>query len=175
MTNLEMIDKLSQKAGVSKEQAEEALVKANWDILDAMLFIQKQNGTGDVSSSSSYSTYENRDDKAEGNHNYKTTEDGSYNGYIKKVAEFLEDLINKSINNSFVISRNEKKVLSCPVLVFVILTLASVSGFLLILIIGMFFNFKYSFTGTDLGNSKVNSVTDGAFKIVQNFKASLKQ
>lgn len=41
MERKEMIEKLMNKAKVSYEEAESALEKNNWDLLDAMIYLER--------------------------------------------------------------------------------------------------------------------------------------
>ena len=43
MTRLEMVEKIREKTGVTYEEACEALEKANWDMLDAVVTIEKEH------------------------------------------------------------------------------------------------------------------------------------
>ena len=42
MTNFEMVEILRDKANVSYEEAKAALENSNWDLLDAMLLLEKE-------------------------------------------------------------------------------------------------------------------------------------
>ena len=41
MDNFEKVEKLRQHANVSYEEAKEALERSDWDILDAMIYLEK--------------------------------------------------------------------------------------------------------------------------------------
>ena len=45
MENLEKVEKLRERANVSYEEAKEALEASNWDLLDAMVYLEKQGKT----------------------------------------------------------------------------------------------------------------------------------
>ena len=42
MDNFEKVEKLREKAGVSYEEAKTALEQCNYDLLDAMIYLEKQ-------------------------------------------------------------------------------------------------------------------------------------
>ncbi|MBQ6716870.1 MAG: hypothetical protein IJN21_10165 [Clostridia bacterium] len=42
MTRLEMVEKIREKTGATYEEAREALEKANWDMLDAIVSLEKE-------------------------------------------------------------------------------------------------------------------------------------
>ena len=46
MTNYEMVEKLSEKMGVTLEEAKTALEASDWDMLDAALLLEKEHGKG---------------------------------------------------------------------------------------------------------------------------------
>ena len=54
MTNFEMVEMLRQKANVSYEEAKAALEQANWDLLDAMVLLEKDGKV--IENGGSYST-----------------------------------------------------------------------------------------------------------------------
>ena len=54
MTNFEMVETLREKANVTYEEARDALEAANWDLLDAMLLLEKEGKVPE--SSASFST-----------------------------------------------------------------------------------------------------------------------
>ena len=45
MDNFEKVEKLREKANVSFEEAKAALEESNWDLLDAMIVLEKQGKT----------------------------------------------------------------------------------------------------------------------------------
>ncbi|MBQ2160246.1 MAG: hypothetical protein II444_00250, partial [Firmicutes bacterium] len=55
MDNFEKVEKLVQKAGVTYEEAKAALEKADGDLLDAMIILEKE-GKAEAPKQSSYST-----------------------------------------------------------------------------------------------------------------------
>ena len=42
MENLKLVDKLKNKTNISYEEAKTVLEKSNWDILDAMLYLEEK-------------------------------------------------------------------------------------------------------------------------------------
>ena len=42
MDDFSIVEKLKNKTNISYEEAKEALEKSNWDILDAMVFLEKE-------------------------------------------------------------------------------------------------------------------------------------
>lgn len=171
MTNTDMIDKIVQKSGITREQAEDALNKNNWDLLDAMIYVERNYQTTDQSatSSSQYSTYTKKEQ------NFQPTNDPyAQNEGKDKITELLEKLCNCLVNDRLVISRNGKDILPLPIIIFVLLLISSFSAILVIMIISMFFDVKYYCRGQLLGNDDVNGVFDQLFNFVQKLKREIK-
>ena len=63
MTNFEMVELLRQKANVSYEEAKAALEAANWDLLDAIVLLEKEGRVAD--GGAAYSTGTKREEKSE--------------------------------------------------------------------------------------------------------------
>lgn len=167
MTNIEMIEKLSSKAGVTKEEAEEALRKSNWDILDAMLYLERNKGDKYVTAARGYSSYNN---KEQNTNKEEAKEDGD-----STVGCYLNKILNWGFDNELIISKGSNKIITIPIILFIILLIFSFSSILVLMIIGMFFDFKYSFNGPQLGDKGLNSVMDKIYDLVENIKHSVKK
>ena len=64
MTNYEMVELLRSKANVTYEEAKAALEESNWDILDAMVLLERQGKVTDKGSA--YSTAQDKKERALG-------------------------------------------------------------------------------------------------------------
>ena len=42
MEHIEMIEKLREKAGITREEAADALTRANWDMLEALVILERE-------------------------------------------------------------------------------------------------------------------------------------
>jgi hypothetical protein len=129
--NLEQIDALRQRANVSYEDAKEALERCNNDIVDALVYLEKQNKLGQ--------------EQIKNNHN------SSFKHTIK-------DLIKKGNETKFVITKKDNTVLNIPVNVAVIgtvlvtpLAVAGVAAALLT-------NHNIKFEKPDGGDMEINKV-----------------
>ena len=50
MERVEMIEKLMEKTNVTREEAEKALEKVNWDLLDAIIYVERSKKEAEESS-----------------------------------------------------------------------------------------------------------------------------
>lgn len=167
MTNTEMIDRIVEKSGITKEQAEDALAKNNWDLLDAMIYVERTYSQ--QSGASSYSTYNGGyNQNPQGFDEKPKTQSDDFDG-----RRMLRKFCHMLTRNDIVISRNGKDIVALPVLVWALLLLSSFSSILLLMIITMFFGVKYYFRGQELGTDTVNGAADSIFNLVQKVKKSI--
>lgn len=193
MTNQEMVDKIVEKSGITREQAEQALEMHGGDLLDAMIYVERTYKNGNDSASSSFST--NVNDSANTAPNQQSVNfhqqsynapntnftQGNFNVNEQKNSEFVgktfgdtvKEIINFLVNNGITISHNEKELATIPIIVWVVLFFSSISSLLLLMFITMFFNVRYSFKGSELGTPKINGVMSGIYMFVQNLKAKM--
>lgn len=188
MTNQEMVDKIVEKAGITREQAEQALEMHGGDLLEAMIYVEKTYMAQNDFSSSSFSTnsntsvntepgsqpadfnqqaYTNSQPNFNFNEQKKPSVDGKViGGMVKKILNFL-------VNNGITIYHNEKEFVTIPIIVWVILFFSSISSLVVLMFITMFFNVRYSFSGRDFDNSKINGVMAEIYTFVQNLKVRI--
>ena len=148
MDNLEKVEKLRERANVSYEEARQALEENNWDMLDSMVSLEKQ-GKVNAPKQSQYSTsYEQQEE-------YVSVKETVYDDKKKKGynGSTLGDLVKKFFricrDNSFCINRHDDLVFKLPVILLVIIVLWTWKVVLPLLVVGLFFNFRYSFEGKD--------------------------
>ncbi len=168
MDNFEKVEKLREHANVTYEEAKQALESSNWDILDAMIYLE-QNGKVKGPEKTSYTTQDESikievEDK-EPQNNAK--------GTLKKFWDWCLKWIRRGNNNSFCVDRYDKEVLKMPINVLIILILFSASTVFWILLICLFFNFRYRFIGPDIKtvDFDINQTMDMAADTVENIKS----
>ena len=121
MEKMEKVEALRNKAGVTYEEAKAALEANNWDVLDAMIALEKEGKVKQTSSS-----------KAEvltGDVVTENGQKGSSEPKRRKFMNWVKDILRKANRNSFEISKDGKIILTVPVLVFVIVLLSQGRSF----------------------------------------------
>ncbi len=193
MTNKEMVDKIVEKSGITREQAEQALEMHGGDLLDAMIYVERTYKNGNASASSSFSTnaadssynapepqpvnfnqqeYTNPNSGFnQGSFNVNEQKNTGSNG--KSFGDTVKEILNFLVNNGISIYHNEKELVTIPILVWLVLFFSSISTLLMIMFITMFFNVRYSFKGSELGNSKINGAMSSIYMFVQSLKARI--
>ena len=170
MTNFEMVELLREKANISYEEAKTALELANWDLLDAMLVLERE---GKVSSSGgSYSTKDEevRDEGKEMKHNGGE----GLRGTLRWLGRTLAKLIRIGNENSLVVWHKGKELFALPVTVCVVLLMCSVGTVLFALAVGLFCGLRYSFRGPNLGRESINSAMDRAAEAAETVKEEIR-
>jgi hypothetical protein len=129
--NLEQIDALRERANVSYEDAKEALERCNYDIVEALVYLEKQNKLNSQNAA------------------------GDKNSSFKHT---VKDLIKKGNQTKLVITKKDHTVLNVPVNVAVIatvlvppLTIAGVAA-------ALFTNHNIKFEKPDGGDMEINKV-----------------
>lgn len=160
MERFEMAERLSQKAGVSLEEARNALEQNDWDLLDALVALESQ-GKLNREGRDSYTT------KKEPQPQRQAEED--LRGTFTKVFSYLADLIDKANKINLVVSRNGKTVLAMPLTVLILLLVFMFWWVLPLMVVGLFFGFRYSFSGHKAADA-VNKAMDKAAQTAENIR-----
>ena len=162
MDHYEMVEKLREKANVSYEEAKAALEAADWNLLDALVLLENQ---GKVSGSETYSTktesaaYENRSRHAE---------------TAARVGRRIASGINRANRYTVAFSRKGETLFELPLLVPVLLLIFGFWVVVPLLIVGLFFGFKYELKGA-AGVEAVNRVMDKASEVADNIVSEVRK
>ena len=164
MEKMEKVEALRNKAGVTYEEAKAALEANNWDVLDAMIALEKEGKVKQTSSS-----------KAEvltGDVVTENGQKGSSEPKRRKFMNWVKDILRKANRNAFEVSKDGKIILTVPVLVFVFVLLFAFHIVIPLMVIGLFFSIKYHFSGPDVHSVDVdiNAAMDSASRTAENLK-----
>ncbi len=160
--NLELVEKLVEKTGVSYAQAKEALEQTDWDILEALILLESQ---GKINrQSAAYSTRKEEEPEKEEQPPEKNA---------SRFGAFLRDLIDKGNKNCLEVHRSGELVLSVPVNVCILLFLFCFWVVLPVMLVSLFFDCRYSFSGTELGKDSVNKAMGKATDIADDIKKEI--
>ena len=170
MTNFEMVELLRQKADITYEEAKTALELANWDLLDAMLVLERE---GKVSGKGgSYST---RDEEVQDEVKAKKHNGGEgLRGTLRWLGKAMAKLIRIGNENFLVVARKGKELFALPITVCAVLLMCSVGTVLFALAVGLFCGLRYSFRGPNLGKESINSAMDRAAEAAETVKKEIR-
>ena len=161
MTNFEMVETLRQHANVSYEEAKRALEETNWDILEAMVLLEKE-GKVAGEEGGAYTTRTQEKPRTE-------KKDSQFKVNLGRLGKAVGTLAHKGNVNFFQVSRRGEMIFEVPVSVLAILLICPTRWMCLIaLVIGLFGGIHYSFRGPDLGRESINSAMNKASDFAEN-------
>ena len=172
MERFEMAELLSSKAGVTLEEARQALADNEWDMLDAMIALERRGRTvqpqpvvvGGGPEPGAYSVPAQTRPVTDTAQKDPVLTNGFAElwGYIKKFFRLLVDTI-------FTVSRRDRVLMSFPVIWLVLLLICCFWVTLPAMIIGLFFGCKYRFDGrskaSDAANKAMESFEDAVDEV----------
>ena len=164
MDHFEMVEKLRQKANVSYEEAKAALEHSEWDLLDALVYLESQ-GKINTQQAESYTTRKEAAPEAPGETDVK--------GMLSRFFSFLAELINKANKITIQVSRQGKEVFALPLSVLILLLIFMFWGVVPLAVIGLFVGFRYRIQGAGVAES-VNLAMDKAADAAESIKTGAK-
>ena len=183
--NLELVEKLVEKTGVSYSEAKATLEKTDWDILEAIIRLESE-GRVQGAKTSQYSTnnetsetkQEQSDSSTNGRHNHQHRRDRdncetgeNFRKSAKSFGDFLKDVFDKGNHNCLLVHRKNDKIIELPVTAFVILLVFCFWVVIPLMVVGLFLGCRYSFSGNELGRDSVNNAMGKATDIADNIKS----
>ena len=175
MENFEKVEKLREKTGVSYEEAKKVLEEKNYDMLDAIIELERQ-GKVVAPNEGAYKTGASQDmenvkkfEIAQMQYE-KDCKKNSFKESFKNIAEFFKTIFQKTLEIEFCINKDDRKIAGVPLLVLILLLIAFFWITVPLIIIGLFFGITYNFTGVDKVVVDVNEVCDKASQTAENIK-----
>ena len=180
MENFEKVEKLREKTGVSYEDAKRVLEEKNYDMLDAVIELERQGkvvepkaGTYTAGASQDMENVKKFEDAQK--QYEKSCKKNSFKECMRSLADLFRALFRKSIEIDFCINKDNKRVASVPLLVLILLLLGFFWVTVPLIVIGLFFGITYNFTGVDKVVVDVNEVCDKASQTAENIKNEFKK
>lgn len=174
MANFDSVEKLRDRANVTYEDAKAALDACGGDLLEALIYLEKQ-GKVSAPSGGSYSSkaqpvnhaiVKGQPQKSETGDDFKTT--------MKKFFAWCGRVIHSGNTNYFEVRRNGEKILTLPITVLILLVLFAFWVTIPLLIFGLFFSCRYSFHGAQVDNIDMNGVMDSVADAADKVKNEVK-
>lgn len=179
MTTLEQVEKLCTMATISYDEAKAALDLANGDLLAAIIDLEKQGKikapTGGGYYSSEKTADANEACKSKCREKQAKYDNGgeTFTCLMKKFGKFCLKMIRKGNANSFEVLKGEESKASAPVTAFALLLIFAPWITIPLIVIGLFFGFRYRFNGPDLSDNTVNDAINSAAHAAINLKKSI--
>ncbi|MDY0234759.1 MAG: DUF4342 domain-containing protein [Gudongella sp.] len=180
MITMEQVEKLREKTGITYEEAKKVLEQTDGDLLEALILLERENKVKPPSGGGTYnSNEETKQESSEKSQNEgskkkakaKQKEDSlSFGELVGSFFNWMGKAFNKGNANDFEVNKDGKNVIRLPLTVLVLLLIFTFWFVIPLMIIGLIFGFRYSFSGPDLEKTKVNkamdTVTDVTMKAV---------
>lgn len=144
MTRLEQIEKLREKANVTYDEAKNALEMHDGDLLDAIIYLEKQGKVAPPTGNGKHSS--------ERPVIHPVTDDSPEQGesgldrlwdVLGKVGKFFVDLLNKGNAYTFEVSHKDERKVRIPVTAAVLLVLFLPWISIPLLVLGLIFDYRY--------------------------------
>lgn len=178
--NIKIIEKLKNKFNISYEEAKIALEKSNWNILDAVVYLESIGKVARPAVSTYFSNeYNGSYEEAKSNNSdFKESKEYKKESLYQSFFEEACKIIDKCNNIFFKIKRHNAVIINLPLTVMIVLIFFAFWIIIPSAMIALFFDMEFSIEGKDIENSKVNYVfkvlSDSVNKIKEEFKKGKK-
>ncbi|MEW9095389.1 MAG: DUF4342 domain-containing protein [Clostridiaceae bacterium] len=174
MEELKLIDKLREKTNISYEEAKIALENSNWNILDALLYLE-ENGRVEKPSVSVFYTnearYSEKSEESGKNEENKYETNNSFQGIFVSICNYID-----TCNNIFLeIKKEDRILLKIPLTVVIILSFFMFWIIIPLIIVGLFFDIKFYVYSKSVNTDKANKVVSDISEGVKIVKEKLKK
>ncbi|MFR7935707.1 MAG: DUF4342 domain-containing protein [Clostridium perfringens] len=170
MERNEMINTLVRKANISVEEAQEVLEKCNWDLLDAIVYLERR---GKVENNTALTVVEVKEEKED-----KKKQDEKYGGIgeiVGRMFRFIGKFIKKSNKNFFEIRKDKEKPIRISLTISTLFLIFLSVPTIVLLIVGLFCGYKYSISGPDFNYDGVNNIFEEVSKSADHIKKDFKE
>lgn len=176
MVTMEQVERLREKADVTYGEAKLALEACGDDLLDALIYLERQGKIAAPQNGGHYSTASGPGAEKEqvdaGQADNKQPGE-SFSQLMTRFLKWCGRIISWGNQNSFEVRRRGHVVMTMPVTVLVLLLVFAFWIVVPLIIIGFFFDFRYVFTGHGLEKTGVNRVMGTAADTAEQIKKDL--
>ncbi len=173
MENLEKVEKLREKTGVTYEEAKGALEASDYDLLDAIIYLE-QLGKVSAPKMGAYTTTPGNEPSKEfeiAQRNYENDCNRTSAGDVfRKFVRWCGRVCKKGCDTSFNVVKEGRKLMSIPVIVLVLVGFIALPLTIILLIVGMFCDCKYYFEGFNSTSVDINELCNKASDACTNIK-----
>ena len=191
MDNYQKVEQLVNKAGCSYEDARAALERSGWDMLDAVISLERE---GKVKQETVEQTSQKADEAAEiipevtvetradtglfesgtaGNQDYAGASGNKEEAPKPKFRLWNRFKSIMTKNRMVILKSNDQQIVDLPIWIPVIALLAFFWATLILAVIAMVFGCRFHFEGEDLGKTNINNTMDKATDYAEKVKKDL--
>ncbi|OEF97384.1 DUF4342 domain-containing protein [Desulfuribacillus alkaliarsenatis] len=176
MVTIEQVEKLRKHTGVSYEEAKKALEETNGDVLEAVINLEKQNRIKPPNEGGQYQSssgqQQNSDSKINetSDENQSNSNSTSFGEMIGRFFRWFGKIVHKGNTNSFKVMKDNEKIMAIPLTAMVLLLIFAFWLVIPLVIIGLFFGYRYWFEGPEVSNPSVNRAMDSVADAAESLK-----
>jgi Translation elongation factor Ts len=156
MITIEMIDELRARVDVTYEDAKEALENSQGDILEAIIYLERNNKINSK--------------KEEFKEEQKEEQDG-FTKAVCKVISWSKNVFRKGNSNHLTIMKNDNVILRLPLTVVVLVVVLAPYISIPLLLLALFSGHKIRFNGDDIEKTRANDTMDKVSNAAENIKS----
>lgn len=165
MDKLKLVDKLREKVNISYEDAKIALENSNWDILDAMLYLEGRGIVEGPSVSVFYSneykeSYNNKQEEAYSDDNINSNNNSNSKDNFEGIFEAICKVIDTGNNIFLQVKKNNKILVNIPLTVVIVLLFFAFWIIIPLAIVGLFFDIEFMFSSKRFNTDNIDKVND---------------
>ena len=184
MSTIEQVEKLKEKANVTYEEAKTALEAANGDMLDAIIYLEKQGKVHAPKEGGRFTTSQasSAKDGASQKKKEKIEDEPDGETFSSIAGRFLRwcgRIIGKGNVHVFEVRRHGEVMVSIPLTVLILLLIFAFWIVVPLIVVGLFFGCRYLFRGPDLDktglNKMMNAAADAAADAAENIKREVQK
>ncbi len=176
MASFDSVEKLRERSNVSYEDARAALNACGDDLLEAIIYLEKQ---GKVSPPAGGGSYTSRHEPAPANTDRRSrsaeNSGESFSDIMRRFWRWCGKVLHSGNSNQFEVWHKNEKIISVPVTVLVLLLLFAFWITAPLLVAGLFCSCRYAFSGSASRPLNVNDVMDSAANAAEGLKHEIKQ
>ena len=146
MERNEMIEILIEKAKITHEEATELLEKFNWNLVDAIIFLERNGKIENKETTTIIEVKEEEQARQEDNKDKKESY-GGIGTIIGRVFKCIGKFIKKGNEHYFEIRKDKEKPIRISLIISALLLIFLSVPTVILLIIGLFCGYKYSLSG----------------------------
>ena len=196
MATLEMVEKLRERADVTFDEAKTALDQSDNDLLEALIYLEKNGKATPPNYGGFYSSQYNEEPYDRKNRFYYQQDSRSKRGRHKKknkYNQYQEQEHNQNVSNFFKklgaflgkalyignrttieVLRNGQLIFGLPLTILVIFLAFFFQYIFLAVVISLFCGVRYRVNGDAFNNEPINSVMDSAANAAESLKDNIK-
>ncbi len=174
MEKLDKVMLIREKCGVSYQDAREALEACDYDVLDAIIWLERAGKT--AAQTASYATTDAASSgtsiemKAAQEEYRQSSKETKFSKLFSSFWDQLCKLVRAGLDMTFIAERGDERILAIPVL-FVVIGLLIWGVSLWLMILGLFFGFRYRIEGASPVTVDVNDAMDKAADAAESIKS----